>query len=281
MRLWSRKAQGNLYDHRIIMSIGATPPALAASGNARLVAERLSDRLAARLALHIESAGLKPGDRLPTEAQLALTHGVSRTVVREAVHQLQSRGLVRSRQGAGVFVTDPQRMPEFDRSVLESLDAVLQTVEVRRVLEGEMAALAAQRATRTQLRSLKGALVAIDHATADGRDGLEEDLAFHRAIGEATGNPKFRSLLGFLERYLREAMRVTRGNESRRDDFMRQVQTEHHAIVEAIASGNPAAARRAAIDHLLRAEWRLREGGVLPRLPRRPPGTPTTRNLRR
>lgn len=276
------RGEAHLYDHRITMSIGTAPPTPAAPGHARLTAERLSDRLAARLASHIESA-LKPGDRLPTENQIALAHGVSRTVVREAVHQLQSRGLVRSRQGAGVFVLDPQRaLPQFDRSVLESLDAVQQMVEVRRVLEGEMAALAAERATREQTRALKRALAAIDTATADGRDGLDEDLAFHRAIGEATGNAQFRTLLSFLERYLREAMRVTRGNESRRDDFMQQVRTEHHAIVDAIASGNPAAARRAAVEHLVHAEWRLREGGVLPRVTRRAKNaTPPTKRTRR
>ena len=70
-----------------------------------LVAERLSDRLAARLGGQIDAGALRPGDRLPTEQRLAEAHGVSRTVVREAVHQLRSRGLLRSRQGSGMFVT--------------------------------------------------------------------------------------------------------------------------------------------------------------------------------
>ena len=81
----------DLYDDPITMQIkfpsgAADPP--------RLVAERLSDRLAARLAQQIETHALEPGDRLPTELQLAQAHGVSRTVVREAVHQLKSRGLL-------------------------------------------------------------------------------------------------------------------------------------------------------------------------------------------
>ena len=96
------------------MSIGTS--AHLAGGDARLVAERLSDRLAARLASQIGAGDLRSGDRLPTEAQLAAAHGVSRTVVREAVHQLRSRGLVRSRQGSGVFVADLEahRPLEFD-----------------------------------------------------------------------------------------------------------------------------------------------------------------------
>ncbi|MBS0339007.1 MAG: FadR family transcriptional regulator [Proteobacteria bacterium] len=232
----------------------------------RQPADRLSDRLALRLSALIESGKLAPGDRLPTEQQLADAHGVSRTVVREAVHQLKSRALVASRQGSGVYVAArPAHQPlEFDPSVLESVDAVVHVVEVRRVLEGEIAALAAERATRAQVAAIRRALRAIDTAVAEGGDGVAEDLAFHHAIGEATGNPQFKLLLGFLEQYLREAMRITRGNEARRQDFMEEVQHEHRAIVEAIAAHDPAAARQHALRHLARGRQRLTEGGVLP-----------------
>jgi GntR family transcriptional repressor for pyruvate dehydrogenase complex len=89
------------------------------------IADRLSDRLATLLSDQISSGTLCPGDRLPTEQQLALRHGVSRTVVREAVHQLESRRLVRARQGAGVFVSPPMlNSPlEFDPHVLESVQS--------------------------------------------------------------------------------------------------------------------------------------------------------------
>ena len=111
----------------------------------RLVTERLSDRLAGLLGAQIESGAWRPGDRLPTEQQLALAHGVSRTVVREAVHQLKSREMVRSRQGSGVYVASPplNQALAFDPSVLESVQAVVHVVEVRRVLEGEIAAATA------------------------------------------------------------------------------------------------------------------------------------------
>lgn len=248
------------------MSISPVPtPVSAAPAGGRLVAERLSDRLAAMLAAQVEGGNLKPGDKLPSEQQLAETHGVSRTVVREAVHQLKSRGLLSSRQGSGVFVSPPaaNQPLAFDPSVLESVESVVHVVEVRRVLEGEIAALAAQRATRTQIAGLKRALAEIDRAEAEGRDGVAEDLAFHRAIGEATGNPQFSRLLGFLEQYLREGMRITRGNEARRKDFMEQVRNEHRAIVEAIAARDPAAARKRATQHLQHGERRLQQGGVI------------------
>lgn len=240
-----------------------TPPA--AAQPLRQAADRLSDRLALRLQQQIESGALRPGDRLPTEQQLSQTHGISRTVVREAVHQLKSRALVVSRQGSGVYVaTAPQHQPlAFDPQVLASVQAVVHVVEVRRVLEGEIAALAAERATRSQIAGMRRALKAIDLAVAEGRDGVAEDLGFHRLIGEATGNPQFRLLLGFLEQYLREGMRITRGNEARRSDFMQAVQLEHHAIVEAIATRDPAAARQCALGHILQGEQRLVEGGVI------------------
>jgi len=132
----------------------------------RLHSERLSDRLATRIAERIDSGAFKPGDRLPTEVQFAAAYGVSRTVVREAVHQLKSQGLVRSRQGSGVFVTAPpaHRALAFDPKLLGSMEAVVQMVELRRVVEGEMAALAAKRATRAQLTALRRTLAAIDTA---------------------------------------------------------------------------------------------------------------------
>ncbi len=235
---------------------------------AHLVTERLSDRLAARLAQPIESGAQTPGARLPTEQQLALAHGVSRTVVREAVHQLKSRGLVVSRQGSGVFVAAAaaalNRALNFDASVLDSMASVVQVREVRRALEGETAALAASRATPAQLAALRRALRAIDRSTAAGGDGVAEDLAFHRALTDAAGNPHFGRLLEFLEQYLTDAMRVTRGNEARRHDFMEQVRAEHLAIVDAVAARQPVLARRRAVQHMLRGDRRLQASGLIP-----------------
>jgi GntR family transcriptional repressor for pyruvate dehydrogenase complex len=194
------------------------------------------------------------------------------------VHQLKSRGLVRSRQGSGVYVADtpPHRPLAFDPTVLDSVQAVVHVVELRRVMEGEMAALAAERATRAQIAALRRALKAIDLAAAAGHDGVAEDLAFHRTIGEATGNPQFRLLLGFLEQYLREGMRITRGNEARREDFMDAVRIEHRAIVDAIAARDPDEARRRARAHLAHSEDRLIEGGVIAGRRRRNLAAPQT-----
>ncbi|MEP6740234.1 MAG: FCD domain-containing protein [Caldimonas sp.] len=225
-----------------------------------LVAERLSDRLAARLGGQIGAGALRPGDRLPTELRLAETHGVSRTVVREAVHQLKSRGLLRSRQGSGVYVTAAPLNEglTLDLAVIDSIDDVMRVREVRRALEAETAALAAERATRAQVAGLRRALRAIDRSAAEGRDGVEEDLAFHGLLAEAAGNPHFGRLLGFLEQYTTEAMRVTRRNDATRAEFVEAVRLEHAAIVEAIAAGDAALARRRAVHHMRSGDRRMR-----------------------
>ena len=225
------------------------------------MAERLSDQLATLLGAQIESGELSPGDRLPTEQKLSGLHGVSRTVVREAVHQLKSRGLLLSRQGSGVFVAPPplNHSLNFDASVSGSTTAVVQVREVRRALDGEIAALAAERATRPQLAALRRALKAVEQASGDG---VDEDLAFHRLLAETTGNPQFIHLLEFLEQYLKEAMRVTRANEAKRVDFTAQVNVEHRAILLAVAAHDPKAARTAAVRHMLRGDQRLQMAGA-------------------
>jgi GntR family transcriptional repressor for pyruvate dehydrogenase complex len=238
----------------------ASPAANPEAGVAPLVAERLSDRLADRLGTEIGTGRLRPGDRLPTEQRLAVAHGVSRTVVREAVHQLKSRGMVRSRQGSGVFVTaaPPGEALTLELSLIGSIEDVIRIREVRRALEAETAALAAERATRLQVAALRRALRAIDRSAADGRDGVEEDLAFHRLLAEAAGNPHFGRLLEFLEQYTLEAMRVTRRNDAKRADFVEAVRLEHRAIVDAIEAGDAALARRRAVQHMRGGDRRMR-----------------------
>ena len=239
-----------------------TPP----HNSTRLIPGRLSDRLAAVLAEQIETGRLARGERLPTEPELVRLYGVSRTVVREAVSQLKSRDLLVSRQGSGVFVcTAPSQRPlMFDPAVMGSMAAVVQVVEVRRAIEGEIAALAAVRARRPDIETIRSALLAIDASVQAGGDGVVEDLAFHRSIAEVTGNAQFTQVLGFLEQYLHDAVRVTRANEKRHAAFAAQVHDEHWAIFKAIEAGDPVAARAAATEHMVQAAQRLIQGGVVP-----------------
>ena len=221
--------------------------------------ERLSDRLAAMLRQRIESGELVPEARLPTEQQLADLHGVSRTVVREAVSRLKSMGLLTSRQGAGVFVA-PRRQARalaFDPAVLTSMESVLQVVEVRRGLEADVAALAAERINPSKAQAIQAALAALEACPPHVAEGVEADLAFHRSIARATENPHYERLLGFLEQYQRDAMQVTRTNEALDQGYMVQVKREHRRIAEAVIRGDAAGARRAAMRHMVNAAARL------------------------
>jgi GntR family transcriptional repressor for pyruvate dehydrogenase complex len=226
-----------------------------------LAAERLSDRLAAELRQRIDSGALAAGEKLPTEQALATQYAVSRTVVREAVSRLRSMGLVVARQGSGVFVTttDAARPLAFEPAVLADLSAVLEVVEVRRSLESEVAALAASRANRAQRSAIERALAEVDASVASGSAGIEQDLAFHRAIADASGNSQFPRLLRHLAQYLRHAMAVTRSNESMKAEFIAQVRQEHRAIADAIAARDPDAARAAAANHMQQAARRLQD----------------------
>jgi GntR family transcriptional regulator, transcriptional repressor for pyruvate dehydrogenase complex len=218
----------------------------------------LSDQVAQALVTEIRSGAWAAGDKLPTEAVLVSQFGVSRTVVREAISRLKSLGLVDSRQGSGVFVKAKGVAPlQFDNHSSRSKQAVVQMVEVRRALEAEVAALAAQRGSPADMKRIKLAAQALDLAVQRGGDGVAEDMALHRAIADAAQNQFLISTLDYLRQFLQGATRVTRANEARRADFAKQVQREHLAIIEAIASADASKARKAAARHMDNAIKRI------------------------
>jgi GntR family transcriptional repressor for pyruvate dehydrogenase complex len=222
---------------------------------------RLSDQVAEQLAAEIRQGRLVPGDKLPTEARLVEQFEVSRTVVREAVSRLKSLGLVDSRQGSGVFVTQQQPFAplNFEARHAASKDAVVQMVEVRRALEAEVAALAAQRRNTSDLRAIRQAALALDAAVQSGGNGVNEDVKFHRAIADAARNPFLIQTLEYLGQFLHGATQVTRANEARRVDFAAEVQTEHQAILQAVEAGDLTAARQAAATHMGNAINRIQQ----------------------
>ena len=220
----------------------------------------LSDQVAEVLAAEIRAGRLAVGEKLPTEAALVGQFSVSRTVVREAVSRLKSLGLVDSRQGSGMYVRDAGFSPlNFDARSAVSKQAVIQMVEVRRALEAEVAALATQRCTPTDVQRIRRSISALEQSVLAGGDGVDEDIQFHRAIAEAARNPFLINTLEYLGQFLRGATRVTRANEARRADFARQVQDEHEMIARAIEAGDPAVARQAASRHMDNAIQRIEQ----------------------
>ncbi len=218
-----------------------------------------AERIAGALTRAIHTGELRAGARLPTEAALCERYGVSRSVVREAISMLRSAGLVVSRRGSGTFVADEPQVSLVQALPGGSLASVLHLLELRRALEGEAAFHAAARCSRAQLRRLRNVMVEIDEAVDAGESGVDQDMAFHRAIAEASNNEYFITVLDFYNRFLHQAISLTRSNEARRDTFVADVIGEHDAIIEAIASGDGERARQAAWWHIDQARRRLND----------------------
>jgi len=226
-------------------------------------AHKLSRGLFEQLAEQIKSGRLAPGSRLPTEEALTRAARVSRTVVREAVAALRAEGLVITRQGVGAFVSaEPQRAPfRIEPERLQSLADILNVMELRLGVEIESAGIAAERATRPQAKAIGAAFEAIERAARAGRSAVDEDLAFHRAIAEATANPEFPRFLQFIGRHL-IPRRTVSGLPERmggREAYLALIQEEHRRIYEAIRDGQPGAAREAMRRHLTRSLERYRK----------------------
>jgi DNA-binding FadR family transcriptional regulator len=226
-------------------------------------AHKLSRGLFEQLAEQIRSGRLAPGSRLPTEEALTRAARVSRTVVREAVAALRAEGLVVTRQGVGAFVSaEPQRAPfRIEPERMQSLADILSVMELRLGVEIESAGIAAERASRAHVKAIGAALEAISRAAQAGQSAVDEDLAFHRAIAEATGNPEFPRFLQFIGRHLIPRRTVTGLTERMggRDAYLALIQEEHRRIFEAIRDSQPGAAREAMRRHLTRSLDRYRK----------------------
>ena len=232
--------------------------------NARITTEgTLADRVTGLIAADIRSRVYPVNTRLPTEQSMTEQYGVSRTVVREAISRLKSEGLVETRQGSGTVVRDPKVSDAFrlGQPHEKPAEGVLRILELRRGIEAEMAALAAERRTGAEMTLIQQALRAIARAVKDGGDGVAEDLAFHIAISRAAHNPHYTELLGMLTRALHDAIRLTRANEARRTDLAAQVLAEHEAICAAIKARDPAAACTAAFLHMRNTGERIEQAG--------------------
>jgi GntR family transcriptional repressor for pyruvate dehydrogenase complex len=169
---------------------------------------RLPEVVADALQQEILKAGLNAGDRLPTEPELAESYGVSRTVVREAARLLAQRGLVTVRPGRGMTVAevDGRVIAEQYGLLMRLSDGTFaQLLELRLVLEVEMAALAAARRTPEQVAAMHESNRRLAQARGSRDAFLAADLAFHELMAEASGNPFFSLVVGPINGFLRDA----------------------------------------------------------------------------
>lgn len=202
----------------------------------------------------IVSGELGPGDRLPREADLARRLGLSRSSLREAVRALSLMRILDVRQGDGTYVTslDPSLLLDVLSFVvdLHHDGSLLHLLEARRVLEGEAAGLAALRAEPEQLAVMKDLLDAMPGCETV-EEFVENDIAFHRAIAAASGNPVIAKLLDSLSGPTVRA-RMWRGIAE--GGAIDRTIAEHRAIYEALERGRPDLARAWMTVHLASVE---------------------------
>ena len=192
---------------------------------------------------------LRPGDRLPPERELAERLEVSRSSLREAIRTLELQGLLVSRAGAGTFVSTESvetLLSIIAGSTNGSRDYLSDIFEVRHLLEPQIAALAADRATPEDISRMAGSLEDQERQIALGETGIEGDTAFHFAMARATHNQalvRVMSTIGDILRQSRDQSLQTPGRPQRS-------LASHRRILEMITRGEVEAARPAMENHL-------------------------------
>lgn len=211
----------------------------------------LAHEIVAGLVQRIRLGQIAPGEKMPSESTLVREHGVSRTVVREAISQLQASGLVETRHGIGTFVLarDERQGLHLTRDTELSVRGIL---ELRLGLETQAAALAAVRRSEAQLVQMRQALDDYQNSLANNDSSVEADVRFHRLIAEATGNVYFTDIIHHLGSSVIPRTRINAQERGATDltPFGRQANQEHEAILRAIRRQDPDAARAAMWLHL-------------------------------
>lgn len=220
----------------------------------------LANRVTHQIEQLIVEGQLQPGDRLPPERDLARQFGVSRTVVREAVRALVAKSLLEVQPGSGTVVRSPT-----PQTVAQSMTMLLRAGqreidydkvhEVRRLIEVEIAGLAAERRTPENLDELAEILRQTSEIQDDQHCFPECDVAFHAALARATHNELFPLLLDSMADVMikvRELGFTVPGMPTR-------ALKHHRAIYEQVKAGDPERARQAMREHLIESEDTMRQ----------------------
>jgi len=204
------------------------------------------------LGMHIVSGRFKPEEKLPPEATLCEEYQVSRPVLREATRVLSAKGLVSSKPRVGTLVRARSEWHLLDPDVLYWLVRSTPQSEffntlagVRRILEPEIAALAATTATEADIAAIEHAYLRMERASTR-EELLQPDLDFHRAIAEATHNDLLAYMCNMLSLPLRESINVT----NLRPNTQQLSLPRHKAILTAIKNGDALGARHASLVQL-------------------------------
>jgi GntR family transcriptional repressor for pyruvate dehydrogenase complex len=210
---------------------------------------RISEEIIEQVRDLITSGRLKPGDRLPAERELAQILKVGRSTVREAIRAMESLGLLRVRAGEGTFLvaaTTDSEVGSVPEALLRSWDGQHKLFEVRRVIEPDLAAFAARRATPEQIVTMQAVLGDQEEEIRQGGNGMKADTAFHYLLATAAGNEVLVRIMDSLMDRLQE----TRAHSLRAEGRPVQSLRQHRAILAAIESRDAKAAEKRMLAHL-------------------------------
>ena len=216
---------------------------------------RLVERVADFLVSRILDGTYPQGELLPSEQRLALAAGVSRLTVREAVRILRVKNVLRVCRGRGTMVEHVALWSPLDEHLLiaqchdpvRARDLAKQLMQMRQMVEVELAGLAAERAHQLDLAPIEDALQRMRSASSEDVAAFSAaDMAFHDAIMEAAGNPLVMNILQPLRALLREVRQQT----STHQELRQRTVADHARILSAVAAGDAIRARRAMRKHL-------------------------------
>lgn len=198
---------------------------------------------------HIESGEWPPGMQLPSERELAEQLNISRPSVREALRVLEVMDLIEIRLGQGSFVkkrTNQSQQIQLLQSMLQEDAYVVALLEVRELLEPQIAFLVAQSATEEDIRNLETILDRMDRVVADGGTGVDENIEFHLALTKVVGNP----VLSQVHQMLLELSRDPVERFFRVPGRMVKSLQGHRKVLEAIKQRNSQGAYQSMLEHL-------------------------------
>ncbi len=225
--------------------------------------KKISEEIVSQIKQLISKGELKPGDRIPSERDLAAMLGVSRPSVREAIMVLEAMGFLDSRQGGGTFVkaltegsiTDPlaKLVEQKDPELLRSL------AEVRMGLESWSAYLAAQRATAEDIAELRRLYAVMEKQAAKGGWDSDVDAGFHYAITAASHNSLQMHVLDSIHSLFHTTIQVALMEFYQQEGHVQLLLTQHREIMETITDRQPELARQKMMEHLAMVEEKMAE----------------------
>ena len=220
--------------------------------------QRLYRQIADQIRTLIQSGEFVAGSRLPAERDLAKQLGVSRPSVREALIALEVEGWVEVRTGSGVYVLDrAQHTQSAEKTIATTEWGPLELIRARRVVEGEIAAIAALQAKRKHLDAMRQALADMTRDASAGVLPLEGDRAFHSAIVESTGNVVLVETVHSFWDSRRGPLFTRLGGYFETVQSWRSAIAEHTTILDAIAAHDGPAARAAMHTHMDKSHHRF------------------------